>query len=169
MLAGLRLNPGDLWVLGALTIYGIYCVMLRRRPAVHPLSFLVAAMGIGSCMMLPFMLAEVASGAVIQGGAASWLAIAYTAVMPSFVAYLLFNRGVELIGAAPAGQSLHLMPLFGSVLAVVFLHERIQLFHLAGIGLIAAGIVLASVRPRRDRTAPIAGKQTAIVPGRSSA
>ena len=48
MLAHLRLNHGDLWVLGALLIYGFYCVMLRKRPAVHPLSFLVAAMGIGS-------------------------------------------------------------------------------------------------------------------------
>ncbi len=58
----LRLNPGDLWVLAALAIYAFYCVMLRRRPAVHPLSFLVAAMGIGSCMILPFMLWELASG-----------------------------------------------------------------------------------------------------------
>jgi drug/metabolite transporter (DMT)-like permease len=52
-LAKLRLNPGDLWVLAALMIYGAYCVLLRKRPAVHPLSFLVAAMGIGSFMMLP--------------------------------------------------------------------------------------------------------------------
>jgi drug/metabolite transporter (DMT)-like permease len=145
-LANLHLNPGDLWVLTALLIYGAYCVMLRKRPAVHPLSFLVAAMGIGSCMMLPFMLAEVASGARIEGGVTAYLGIAYTAVLPSFVAYLLFNRGVELIGAGPAGQSAHLMPLFGSVLAVLFLHEQFQLYHAAGITLIAAGIVLASFR-----------------------
>lgn len=58
MLTHLRLNGGDLWVLVALTVYGFYCVALRKRPAVHPLSFLVAAMGIGSLMMLPFMIAE---------------------------------------------------------------------------------------------------------------
>jgi drug/metabolite transporter (DMT)-like permease len=145
-LANLHLNHGDLWVLAALWIYGAYCVMLRKRPAVHPLSFLATAMGIGSCMMLPFMLAEVASGARIEGGVAAYLGIAYTAVLPSFVAYLLFNRGVELIGAGPAGQSTHLMPLFGSVLAVLFLHEQFQLYHAAGIALIAAGIVLASFR-----------------------
>ncbi len=48
LMSGLKLNPGDLWVIVALVIYGIYCVVLRRRPAVHPLSFLVAAMAIGS-------------------------------------------------------------------------------------------------------------------------
>jgi drug/metabolite transporter (DMT)-like permease len=149
LLAGLRLNRGDLWVLAALTIYAFYCVKLRKRPAVHPLSFLVAAMGIGSVMMLPFMVWEYVAGARIQGGVSSYLAITYTAVLPSFVAYLFFNRGVELIGSGPAGQSLHLMPLFGSILAVLFLHEEFQIYHAAGIGLIALGIMLASFRFRR--------------------
>ena len=144
-LAGLRLNPGDVWVLAALAIYAFYCVTLRKRPAVHPLSFLVAAMGIGSLMMLPVVLWEFSTGARINGGASSYLAIAYTAVLPSFVAYLLFNRGVELIGSGPAGQSLHLMPLFGSILAVIFLHESFQTYHAVGIALIAAGIALASL------------------------
>jgi drug/metabolite transporter (DMT)-like permease len=149
ILEHLRLNHGDLWVLAALLISGFYFVMLRRRPVVHPLSFLVAAMGIGSCMMLPFMLGEVVSGARIEGGLPSYLAIGYIAVLPSFVAYLFFNRGVELIGAGPAGQSMHLMPLFGSVLAVLFLHEDFQLYHAIGIALIAAGILLASYKAAR--------------------
>jgi drug/metabolite transporter (DMT)-like permease len=151
VLAHLRLNRGDLWVLAALVIYAVYCVMLRKRPAVHPLSFLVAAMGLGSLLMLPFMLAEYATGARIQGGLPSWLAIAYTAVLPSFVAYLFFNRGVELIGAGSAGQSMHLMPLFGSILAVLFLHEQFQIYHGFGIALIAAGIALASIKGARQR------------------
>ncbi len=142
----LRLNRGDAWILGASVIYGIYCTLLRRRPTVHPLSFLIAIMGLGSCMMLPFYVMEVSGGATIQGGWPSYLAVAYTAVFPSFISYLLFNRGVELIGAARAGQSMHLMPLFGSILAVVFLGEAFQLYHAGGIVLIATGILLASIR-----------------------
>ena len=144
VLIGLRLNPGDVWILAGLVIYGIYCVMLRRRPSVHPISFLSAAMGIGSMMMLPFYLAELASGARIHAGAHAFLAMGYMAIFPSFIAYLLFNRGIELIGAARAGQSMHLMPLFGSLLAVVFLGEHFRAYHAAGIALIAAGILLAS-------------------------
>ncbi len=82
------------------------------------MSFLVATMGIGSMMILPFYLWEVAEGGRIEGGLPAWLALAYIAVFPSFVAYLFFNRGIELIGAARAGQSWHLMPVFGSILAV---------------------------------------------------
>jgi drug/metabolite transporter (DMT)-like permease len=155
LLAQLQFNRGDLWVLTALLIYALYCVTLRKRPPVHPLSFLVVAMGLGSVMMLPFMLAEFAAGARIHGGLPSYLAIAYTAILPSFVAYLFFNRGVELIGSGPAGQSLHLMPLFGTILAVLFLHEQLQIYHGFGIAMIAAGIVLASFnRPPLNRRAP---------------
>jgi drug/metabolite transporter (DMT)-like permease len=133
MLSQLRLNPGDLWVLIGLLIYAFYCVSLRKRPPVRPLSFLVAAMGIGSVLMLPFKLCEVAVGARIHGGVWSYAAIAYTAVLPSFV------------GARQAGQSMHLMPLFDSILAVVFLHQAFQRYHAFGIAMVAASILLALV------------------------
>jgi drug/metabolite transporter (DMT)-like permease len=139
----LSVNPGDIWIVVAMVIYGAYTALFRRRPAVHPLSFLVAAMGIGSCLILPFYLAEVASGARIESSWEAWLSLAYIAVFPSFIAYLCLNRGIELIGAGRAGQSMHLMPVFGSLLAVLFLGESVRLYHAVGIALIAAGIVLA--------------------------
>ena len=155
VLASLTLNPGDLWVLAALAIYAVYCVILRLRPSVHPLSFLVASMGIGSMMILPFMIGELASGARVHAGPGAWLAVAYMAVMPSFVSYLFFNRGIELIGGGPAGQSMHLMPLFGSILAVLFLHETFRMYHVVGIALIAGGILLASLRLKRGGQADV--------------
>jgi drug/metabolite transporter (DMT)-like permease len=145
----LSLDAGDAWILAAVVVYALYSPLLRRRPPVHPLSFLVAAMGVGSLLMLPFYLWEAGTGATIQGGWTSYAAMAYTAVLPSFVAYLFFNRGVELIGAARAGQSVHLMPVLGTALAVLFLGERFYPYHAAGIVLIAAGILLASLAARK--------------------
>jgi drug/metabolite transporter (DMT)-like permease len=142
----LSLNRGDVWILAAMVIYGIYAAMFRRRPATHPLSFLVATMGIGSMMILPFYLWETAQGGRIEGGLPSWLALAHIAVFPSFIAYLFYNRGIELIGAARAGQSWHLMPVFGSILAVIFLDETFYAYHAIGIAMIAAGILLASIK-----------------------
>ena len=143
----LSLNRGDVWVLAAMVIYGVYAAVFRVRPATHALSFLVATMGVGSLMILPFYLWEIAQGGRIVAGLPAWLAMAYIAVFPSFIAYLFFNRGIELIGAARAGQSWHLMPVFGSILAVLFLGETFYLYHAIGIALITAGIVLASIRP----------------------
>ena len=140
----LSFNRGDTWILVALALNAVYAPLLRHRPAVHPLSFIVVAMGLASLMMLPFYLWEMAQGAVMRGGWTSYAAIAYAAVLPSFVAYSFFTRGVELIGAARAGQSAHLMPVIGSVLAVLFLGERFHVYHAAGALLIGAGILLAS-------------------------
>jgi drug/metabolite transporter (DMT)-like permease len=142
----LSLNRGDVWILVAMVIYGVYAAMFRRRPVAHPLSFLVATMGIGSMMILPFYIWEIAQGGRIEGGLPSWLAMAYIAVFPSFIAYLFFNRGIELIGPARAGQSWHLMPVFGSILAVLFLGETFYVYHAIGIAMIGAGILLASIK-----------------------
>jgi drug/metabolite transporter (DMT)-like permease len=143
----LSLNRGDVWILVAMVIYGVYAAVFRVRPATHPMSFLVTTMGLGSMMILPFYLWETAEGGTIQGGLSSLLAMAYVAVFPSFIAYLFFNRGIELIGATRAGQSWHLMPVFGSILAVFFLGETFHVYHAIGIALIAAGIVFASIKP----------------------
>jgi drug/metabolite transporter (DMT)-like permease len=144
VLTHVSINIGDLWLLGALLVTGLYVPLLRRRPAVHPLSLLVTLMGIGSCMILPFYLWEIGSGASVHGGLPSYAAIAYAAVLSSFIAYLFFNRGVELIGPGRAGQSAHLMPVLGAILAVLFLGEQFHLYHVVGIVLIAGGILLAS-------------------------
>lgn len=149
-LARLDINAGDLWVLGGSLIYGFYVASLRWRPALHPLSFIAVTFGLGALMVLPLMLRERAAGLVITGGAASWLAIFYTMLFPSLIGYLGFNRGVELIGPGRAGQATHLTPVFGIVLAVLLLGEAFHPFHAAGIALIAAGILLASLRTRPD-------------------
>jgi drug/metabolite transporter (DMT)-like permease len=145
-LSELRFNGGDAWVLAAVVAYAIYSALLRRRPQVHALSFLAGTFLVGTAILLPFYLGEIASGRTAPLEPATFLAIAYVAVFPSLLAYLFYNRGVELIGANRAGQFAHLMPAFGSVLAVIFLGEEFRLFHAIGIALIALGIVLASRR-----------------------
>jgi drug/metabolite transporter (DMT)-like permease len=74
------------------------------------------------------------------------MVIAYVMVFPSIVSYLCYNRGVELVGANRAGLFIHLMPVFGSLMAVVFLGEIFRWYHGLGIMLIGAGIYLATRR-----------------------
>jgi drug/metabolite transporter (DMT)-like permease len=66
------------------------------------------------------------------------------------LAYLFWNRGVAEVGANRAGQFLHLIPLFGTALAVVFLGETLRLYHLAGAALIFVGIYLAAPGARKE-------------------
>jgi drug/metabolite transporter (DMT)-like permease len=149
-LAALSLNRGDAWVLAAVVAYALYSVLLRRRPSVHPLGFLAATFAIGVAILLPFYLWEHLRVAQIPASGAAFLAIAYVVIFPSCLAYFFYNRGVELVGANRAGQFVHLLPVFGSILAIVFLGESFHLFHAGGIALIAAGIGLAALGRRRQ-------------------
>jgi drug/metabolite transporter (DMT)-like permease len=72
----------------------------------------------------------------------------YIGVFPSFVGYVFWNRAVAEVGSNVAGIFMHLMPVFGSLLAWIFLDERIRLFHIVGIALILSGIALTT-RGRR--------------------
>jgi drug/metabolite transporter (DMT)-like permease len=142
-LRALTVNPGDGWILLAVGCYALYSVLLRRRPPVHALSFLGATFALGALLLLPVYLWEHLAIQPLRPGPVALAAIAYVALFPSLLAYLCFNRAVELIGANRAGQFLHLMPVFGSLLAALFLGERLQGHHLAGAALIATGIGLA--------------------------
>jgi drug/metabolite transporter (DMT)-like permease len=142
-LGHLSFNFGDAIIVGSLAVYGCYCVLLRKRPRVHPMSFLAVAFGLSAAILAPIAAADLASGALVTGGWPSVLAMLYMASFPSIVAYLAFNRGVELIGTARAGQSLHLIPLFGAALAILLLGEQPHLYHAAGFLLILAGLLLA--------------------------
>jgi drug/metabolite transporter (DMT)-like permease len=136
----LQPNRGDAWVLAAVMSTCIYFIYLRRRPPVHMLSFLAATFVIGSIFLLPIWLSTPIGTPEPMDLPAELAALAYLAVFPSALAYLCFNRGVDMIGANRAGQFIHLLPIFGSILAVIVLGERLAPYHLAGFGLIAAGI-----------------------------
>lgn len=152
MLWGLQLNIGDAIIGGAVLLWALYSVLLRCRPSVHPLSFLAASMVVGIAVIVPFYAHELWSGVRIVPKMGSGLAIAYVSIFPSFLAYLFFNRGVELIGSAATGQYMNVMPLMGAGLAMLFLGERLHPFHVAGLALIVAGIWVAG-RPPQDAQA----------------
>ena len=143
-LIGINFNQGDLWFIVALLIYGFYTAMLRKRPRMHPLSFLAAIMGIGALLLVPAMAVELATGHILVLDRESLLSFVYVCIFPSLLGYLFLNRGIELIGANRAAPFMHLAPVFGSVMAIVFLGEQFQLYHAVGYGLVFAGITVAT-------------------------
>lgn len=146
VLAQLDFNHGDLLLVGAAFTWALYTVLLRWRPdGIDTLAFLGAAVVGGIVLlMLPLYLVELASGRVAVWNAATGAGMVYFAVFPSILAYLFWNRGVQQVGANRAGLFLYLIPVFGIVLAITFLGERLHLFHLVGAALIFTGITIST-------------------------
>ncbi len=139
-------NQGDLWFVVALLIYAFYVAILRLRPPIHPLSFLAVGMAGGTVFLLPAMALEIAAGQTMVLDTTNALLLLYLCIFPSILGYLCLNRGIELIGANRAAPFIHLVPVFGSVLAITLLGERLQFFHAIGYMLVVAGITLATRR-----------------------
>lgn len=148
VLFGLTLNLGDVLLVAAMALYALYTVLLRKRPQIHFLSFLSFTIGAGAVMLIPIFVVEFGAGYRMNPTPAAFGVILYVIIFPSVLAYFCFNRGVELIGANRAGQFFHLIPVFGSAIAIVFLGERPEWFHGIGYVLIIAGIVVAQRRWR---------------------
>jgi drug/metabolite transporter (DMT)-like permease len=144
VLATIGFNRGDVIMIVALVIYAYYTATLRTRPAMHPLSFLAVGMGWGSVLLIPAVAWEIASGKTFVLDGTTLASFAFVCVFPSLLAYLCFNRGVELIGANRAAPFLYLVPVFGSVMAVALLGERFEIYHAIGCVLVFAGITAAA-------------------------
>lgn len=140
----LRFNQGDLLVGAAVICYAGYSVMLRKRPDIHPLSFIAVTFWLGTIIISPLYVWETLNVRTMNVEATTLAVIGYVSVFPSIISYLCFNRGVELIGANRAGLFIHLMPVFGSLMAIIFLGEQFLWYHGLGIILIMAGIYLAT-------------------------
>jgi drug/metabolite transporter (DMT)-like permease len=111
-------------------------------------SFLAATIIGGALLLFPFALSEFLAGHRINVTSASLTVLAYVAVFPSLIAYMFFVRSVELIGPNRASPFFHLMPVFGSVIAILFLGEQPQIFHALGFALVLGGVFVATRRPK---------------------
>jgi drug/metabolite transporter (DMT)-like permease len=145
-LASVEINKGDAMLAAALFIFGIYSALMLRRPVTHPMSLIAVTTGFGALMTIPLNVWELASGATLVLDTLTFVTLVYMIIFPSALAYLFFNRGIVLIGPNRAAPFFHLMPVFGSAMAIVLLGEQPQLFHLVGYALVLAGVVVASRR-----------------------
>ena len=141
-LLGLSFAPGDILMMGAVVLYALYSALLRQRPAIHALSFLIYTFGLGIIFLLPLYVWELSAGANLTLSYPVILSILYVALFPSIVAYFCWNRGVEVLGANRTGLFINLIPVFASILAILFLGETLQAFHIIGMSLLFGGMVL---------------------------
>jgi drug/metabolite transporter (DMT)-like permease len=153
VLASLHLNRGDLWVLMATLSWAVYTVCLRWRPAeLDPLAMLWTISAIGVAAMLPLYAWEIAAGRTLHVTAIAVAGIAYMGVFATVVAYICWNRAVQQIGPNRAGPFMYLMLVYTPLLAIVFLDERLYVYHFIGCALILGGIYLtASGKPYTAR------------------
>lgn len=147
----LKFVSGDLLMLLAICFYALYSVLLRKRPDIHPMSFLTTTFAIGVVLLSPFYFWEMQITPALEITRPVIISLLYVAFCPSILAYLCWNKGIHEIGANRAGLYINLIPLFASLLAVLFLGEKFQSYHSVGIVLIASGLLLFNLPLSRSK------------------
>ncbi len=142
---------GDLIMLFAVCLYGLHSVLLRKRPNIRPMSFLTSTFAVGVILLLPLYLWERQTVPALELTQPVIFSLLYVAFCPSILAYLFWNRGILEIGANRAGLYINLIPLFASLLAVIFLGERFESYHLVGIIMITCGLLLFNFKALRTK------------------
>jgi len=128
-------------------VWGIYSVLLKRRPQeIGGLPFLFVISLAGVLMLAPAVALVALQAPPRWPAAEEALGVLYMGLGASVLAFIFWNRGVEIVGANAAGFTIHLLPAFGTVLAILFLGETFAPFHAAGIAIILAGVLLATFR-----------------------
>ena len=146
VLGGLSFAQGDLLMLLATLDWALYSLLLRRWQAyfqLPPLTLLGALVLLGTLMLTPLSAYDLWRGARFAARPANLLAILYTALCASVLAYHLWNLGVRELGASRAAMSNYLMPVFTALLGWLLLGEGLQTYHWAGGALILSGLLLA--------------------------
>lgn len=137
------MNQGDAIMMLAALCYALYSIGLRWRPQMHWKSFLftltVSALLVS---MVAWLIYVALNGFSMPSGKGLSLVL-YVGIFPSLLSQLFYVRGVELIGANRAGLFINLVPIFGSLLAILIIGESFYWFHAVGLLLVVGGILIA--------------------------
>lgn len=153
-------NIGDPLVLVAFFAWAVYTVILRWRPKdLGEIPFLTGLTFFGTLTMLPLWLWDVAQGRSFALTVGNCVIVGYAVIFPSFLAYIVWNKAVPVVGPGIAGMAQYMVPVFGTVFAVAILGESVQTYHIVGIAIIFTGVWL--VTSGRRRTAATARARAA--------
>lgn len=145
-LFALSFNLGDLGILVCALAWAVYSVVLKdgalKGLPTMPLFAMIATSG--ALVLLPFMVVESAMIGGLPTSAKAWAAILALATVSSVMAFSSYQYGVKVFGPTITSIMLYVMPVYGVGLAIVFLGEAFQAYHLAGMALVLAGVVLAT-------------------------
>ena len=149
-----HLNQGDLWTMGSALSWAVYCAFLRIKPREgRGNAFVAVSALLGAMVLIPALGLE-----LVLNGLPDWrvyvnseviTGLAYLIIFPSWLSYLLWNKGIGAIGATRGEIYSHLIPLSGGLFSVIFLNVTLHAYHLVSALVIVCGIGLCS-RPAND-------------------
>jgi drug/metabolite transporter (DMT)-like permease len=166
-LVALEFSPGDLLVFAAMILFATFSILLRFLPTdIDRLGLLGAQLVVAVVVLFPPLVWEYVRGVRANWNAAALAAMLYVGIAASLLANLLYMFGIARVGPARAGMFIHLVPLYGAIMSVALLGERLQIYHAVGMAAILTGLACFNMAEKCGSwsSQPHQSRKTSAVP-----
>ena len=154
LILNLDFNKGDLSMVVAMFSWAIYSAFLKKQKfKISQFALLEIIIIIGLIFLTPVFLFELNQGKIVEPNTSFFMILTYVVIFPSLLAYFFYIKGISIIGANRSGTFLHLMPIFGAIMALIIFNEKFMYYHLLGVICIIAGITLSNKKLKNYKNA----------------
>ena len=145
ILKNLDFNKGDITMVVAMFSWALYSSLLKKQKyEISQISLLQVLITFGLIFLIPVYFIEYQIGFRIKIDTSFILILSYVVLLPGLASFILWIKGISMIGANRSGVFLHLMPIFSAVMAMIFFNEKFMFYHILGACFIITGILLSN-------------------------
>ena len=145
LLIDLDFNKGDLTMVVAMFSWATYSALLKKNKyKLSQVTLLQVIITFGLIFLIPIYFIEMSLGFNIKLDAPFLLTLTYVVLFPGLASFILWIKGISLIGANRSGIFLHLMPIIGAIMAILIFDEKFMFYHFLGAIFIVIGIILSN-------------------------
>ena len=145
ILKDLDFNKGDLTMVIAMFSWALYSTLLKKKKhEISQLSLLEVIISFGLIFLIPIYFIEYQMGFRIDLGTPFVFILSYVVLFPGLASFILWIKGISLIGANRSGVFLHLMPILSALMAIIIFNEKFMFYHILGAFFILIGIILSN-------------------------
>lgn len=137
---------GDLIILFSAILWAIYTIWLRKLPpTINRLGLLCFQTFIAVIFLIPFAIIENHLGIKTTWSFKSLLSALYVGIFASAFAFILYMYAINYFGPSKASLCIHLAPMYGVILSITFLNEKLYSYQIIGIIFIAVGLLFSTI------------------------
>lgn len=144
-LLGLQFNIGDLLALACAIAWALYAIFQKHKSVDQMPTFVMLGLiaASGAILLLPMAIYEAMFFNALQIPSHSWINIAGLVFFSSLLAFGGVKYSIKHLGPTVNVLSLYLLPIYGSLLAVIILGETLNFFHIIGTICVLGGVFIA--------------------------
>ena len=145
LIKNLSFNKGDISMTVAMFSWAIFSILLKKKKhKISQIALLQIVIICGLIFLIPVYIVEIFLGSSLKLNKAFYLTLTYVVFFPGIFAFFFWIKGISIIGANRAGAFLHLMPIFGAIMAMIIFNEKFMYYHILGAIFIIIGITLSN-------------------------